>query len=226
VIGYSLPSFDHYQGFVGAAVAGPHPISDSFTGSSLNTGVWTFVNPGSDGGYDINGSELLLTVPAGSNHDPAAGGGDNAVRVVQAVQNSDLTVEVKFDSIPELRYQLEGLVVDQDAANFLTFQFKSTGDSLVVVANRVLANTETDLASVTISVPVGTTSLWLRVQRVGDVWTETWSSDGSNYNTAASFTQALTVADVGPFSGNYSTVAAAQPSFTAAVDYFLGQPAP
>lgn len=226
VVGYSLPSFDHYQGFMGASPVPAHATSDDFTGSSLNSSLWNFIDPKGDGGYGMNGSELLLTVPAGSNHDSSQGGGDNAARVVQSVQNLDFIIEAKFDSIPALPSQTEGLLVDQDISNFLSFQLQSTGDSVVAGVSRVSSKTKTDLASVTISIPAGTTSLWLRVQRAGDTWTETWSVDGSAYNTAASFTQVLTVADVGLFSGNYNAADGAQPSFTASVDYFMGQPVP
>src|SRR5262249_18156008 len=40
------------------------------------------------------------------------------------------------------------------------------------------------------------------------------------------FTQALTVADLGLFSGNYNAVTANAPGFTASIDYFAGAPSP
>src|SRR5215831_19131024 len=86
--------------------AGP-PISDDFNVSTLNTALWTFVNPVGNGSYSFSGSDLLLVVPAGSNHDPAFGGTNNAVRIVQPTSNVDFTVTVKFDSIPTAQYQFE-----------------------------------------------------------------------------------------------------------------------
>src|SRR3984893_4527117 len=53
--------------------ASPHgsgpPVTDEFNSSTLNTTLWTFVNGVNNGRYSLSGSDLLLTVPAGSNHD-------------------------------------------------------------------------------------------------------------------------------------------------------------
>jgi len=170
------------------------PVSDSFNSGALNTSLWTLVGNGS---YSLNGSDLLLTAPGGSNHDPSFGGADNAVRVLQGINSSDFTVDVKFDSIPTAQYQFEGILVDQDATNYLRFQFGSTGSSLVVDASKVLARTETAVLSSTISLPPGTTHLWIRVQKSGSTWTEFWSADGSTFNTVGSFVQTLAIVDIG-----------------------------
>src|SRR5262249_7187999 len=49
-------------------------------------------------------------------------------------------------------------------------------------------------------------------------------ADGATFNTVGSFTQVLTVADLGPFVGNFSDGSA--PAFTAAIDYFLSGSGP
>jgi uncharacterized repeat protein (TIGR01451 family) len=198
---------------------GAGPVSDNFDETALNTGLWTFVNPVGNGSFSVNGTHLLLNVPAGSNHDPAFGGSDNAVRVIQSISNVDFTVVTKFDSIPSLQYQLQGILVEQDSANYLRLQFVSTGSSLIVTANKILSHNETGI----LSSPIlgATSSLWLQVQRGGSTWTIAWSTDGSTYNTLGSFVQALTVADLGLFVGNYNPTTSSAPAFTASVDYFL-----
>src|SRR3954447_24455478 len=45
------------------------PVSDDFNSTTLNTSVWTFVNPVGNGSYSLNGGKLRLSVPAGSVHD-------------------------------------------------------------------------------------------------------------------------------------------------------------
>jgi chitodextrinase/regulation of enolase protein 1 (concanavalin A-like superfamily) len=210
---------DYFLNTVQASAAGP--VSDNFDASTLNTSLWKFISPVGNGSYSMTGSDMLLTTPSGSNHDPAYGGADNSVRVMQAVSNSDFTIEVKFDSIPNLQYQFQGIVVEQDSANYLRFQFGSTGSQLVVGASQILASSETGLFSPVISVPTGATSLWLRVQKSGSTWTEFWSTDGSTFNTCGSFTQVLNVANIGPFAGNYNNTATAAPAFTARIDYFF-----
>jgi hypothetical protein len=195
------------------------PISDGFDASSLDTSLWSFVNPVGDGNYSVQGGDLVLVVPAGSNHDPALGG-DYAVRIAQSIGNSDFTVEVKFDSIPTSKYQFQGVVVQQDAGDFLRFNFGSTGSALQVAASKILSGAETNLLNSGISLPGGASSLWLRIQKAGNTWTETWSADGSTYSNVGSFNQALTPSSIGPFAGNYGTPASAAPGFTASVDYF------
>jgi sugar lactone lactonase YvrE len=198
------------------------PVSDDFNSPVLNKGLWEFVNPVGDGSYSLNGSELLLNVPGGSNHDPAFNGMDNSVRVVQYLPNIDFQAEVKFDSIPNLQYQFMGILVEQDPANYLRLQLGSNGSSLVVSANTILAHNQTDDFSSDFSVPPSTTSLWLRVRRSGTIWTVSWSVDGVTFNNAGSILQALTTADIGVFAGNYNSGSA--PAFTAKADYFLITP--
>jgi hypothetical protein len=104
------------------------------------------------------------------------------VRAVQSIANADFTVTAKYDSIPSQQYQFEGIVVDQDANNFLRFQFGSSATTISISADTVVSSTDNGEFSNTITLPSGTTSLWLKVQRAGNTWTASWS-------------QALTVAN-------------------------------
>ncbi|HSR06745.1 MAG TPA: hypothetical protein VLM42_06315, partial [Bryobacteraceae bacterium] len=45
------------------------PVSDDFNGASLNTSLWTTALSG--GSTSMSGTQLTLTAPAGSNHDPS-----------------------------------------------------------------------------------------------------------------------------------------------------------
>src|ERR1700729_1912027 len=105
------------------------PVTDNFNTSSLNTGLWTFVNPVGNGSFSMTGTQLKLNVPPGSNHDPAFGGVDSSVRVVQTVANGDFLVTAKFDSIPAVSqtYISEGILVEQDSTHYLQFEFGNTG---------------------------------------------------------------------------------------------------
>jgi uncharacterized repeat protein (TIGR01451 family) len=203
-------------GSVGSALG---PISDNFNATELNTGRWTFVNPGGDGSYSLNGSHLLLSVPAGSNHDPVFGGVNYATRVVQSVSNGDFAVGVKFDSVPSLQYQFEGILVEQDSSNYLRLEFGSTGSSLIVHASRILSHNETPILASTVSGAAG--SLWLTVQTQGPNWTLSWSTDGVTSSTLGPFTLGLTVTRIGPYVGNYHATTSSSPAFTASVDYFF-----
>ena len=43
--------------------------SDEFNAPTLNSGLWTFVDPVGDSSAGANGSQALISVPAGSGHD-------------------------------------------------------------------------------------------------------------------------------------------------------------
>src|SRR5262249_1406013 len=147
------------------------PVSDDFNTSSLNTGLWTLVNPVGNGSLSMTGTQLKLTIPAGSNHDPAFGGVNNSMRVVQSVAHSDFVVTAKFDSIPTAsqQYVFEGILAEQDASHYIFFQIAATGSSLVVDSNVVIAGVETGKPNAVIS---ASGAIWLRVQRTGNTWTE------------------------------------------------------
>jgi regulation of enolase protein 1 (concanavalin A-like superfamily) len=215
---------DYFNNIAPVAPAGI--VSDNFNMSpvpatgGMNTNIWTMIAP-AGGTYKMSGTELLMTAPAGSNHDPAFGGANNSVRVMQTTGNADFAIEVKFNSIPKLGYQFEGILVGQDASNYLRFQFGSTGSILVVGADVIAAKADSAMFSPVISIPAKTASLWMRVVKSGNTWTQTWSADGKTYNAAGSFTQPLNVTSVGPFVGNYNGTPSAAPGFTSKVDYFI-----
>jgi hypothetical protein len=49
-------------------------VSDNFNSASLNTGLWTAVNPRGDASFSQNGSQLVIGVPAGPAHDRGRAG--------------------------------------------------------------------------------------------------------------------------------------------------------
>ena len=71
-------------------------MSDEFTEASLNTAVWQVSAP-VGGSATVSNGELVLTVPAGSNHDAAIPALD-AVQVIQPISNANFDVALKIDS--------------------------------------------------------------------------------------------------------------------------------
>jgi hypothetical protein len=61
----------------------------------------------------------------------------------------------------------------------------------------------------------------LRLARNGNIWTGSWSADGTTFSAAPSFTFDLNVASIGPYAGNYASTSVNSPAFTAIVDYFF-----
>ena len=194
---------------------GPIPgvLSDEFNGGSLDLAQWTFIDPVGDSVVDVASGQLAISVGAGLSHDVWSSGNDSA-RVTHAVANQDFFAEVKFDSIPGQKYQLQGMLVEQDANNFIRFDFYHDGNALNVFA----AVFQAGQPSIEVNTAIATGgSLYMRVKREGNQWTQQYSYDGSNWQTAITFAHTLTVASTSLFAGNAGSNA---PAFTALVDYY------
>ena len=109
-----------------ACAASGAPVSDDFHAAALNSALWSVENPVGNGSVSVNGTQLVLSVPAGSAHDTWSDG-LNALRVVQPVANADFEVESKFESMGAAQYQDEGILVEQDASTVLRFDVFQRG---------------------------------------------------------------------------------------------------
>ena len=188
--------------------------SDDFSGG-LNTALWTFVDPLGDSGVSTTGSQLAINIPPGASHDIWAGT-NHAPRVVQSVVDGDFEVEVKFDSAITQGYQMQGIVAEQDTGNLVRFDFYSDGGRTHIFAasfNNGTPNVRND------DVIASGTPMYMRMKREGDLWTQSYSYDGTSWTTSATFTDSLTVSTVGVFGGNFDTGNSA-PAHTALIDYF------
>src|ERR1700732_2787990 len=184
---------------------------------------WIFVTPVTNGSVKVNGTNLLLTVPAGPEHKLWSGG-HNTVRVVQSVANGDFLIQAKFDSSLTVSSgapsQMQGILVEQDSSNLLRFDELAGWGAVSMFSGKIIGG----VASSTIDVGITPSyPIWLRVQRTGNTFTFSWSTNGTSFTTAGSFTQALTVNRVGLYGGNAGSPA---PAFTASVDYFLSGSGP
>ncbi|MEM9215757.1 MAG: tandem-95 repeat protein [Cyanobacteria bacterium P01_F01_bin.150] len=197
--------------------------SDDFNGVALDP-RWTFVNPLGDGSLLLSGTGtedayLELSVPAGVDHDLWRTD-RNAVRAMQAATDDDFNVEVKFASEPVSKWQMQGILIEQDDSNWLRFDISSNGSSLRIFAGETSNGKSKKKLSTYI--PAGSAT-YLRVDRQGDVWTLEYSADGVSWTAAGSFTHALNVISVGTFAGNAGKNL---PAFTAQIDYFFNSAAP
>jgi len=198
-----------------ACPAGAGIVSDEFSAATLDTNVWTVVDPLGDAVLSSSGRGLEISLPAGVSHDLWTGR-LNATRILQDARDEDLEVEVKFDSRVARRFQLQGIIVQQDDRNLIRFDIFHDGATerafAAIVVNGV-ASTRANVAIV-LGAP-----MFLRVTRVGNQWTFRYSADGASWTTAASFAHALHVTRVGPFAGNHGIPASASPAHRAVVDY-------
>jgi regulation of enolase protein 1 (concanavalin A-like superfamily) len=194
------------------------PVSDNFDAPALNSAVWSFVNPLGDGVLTMNGTAATLNIPHGKSHDLWITG-NNSVRIMQPMQNVDFGVEVRFQSAVQLGNQDEGILVEQDNANFIRFDVLSDGTNVRLFAAAVTGGTATTFTNSPISAP--NAPIWLRLRRSGNSWTGSWSVDGANFIVGTRFSFTLNVSQIGPYAGTAST--GDSPSFTAIVDYFFNR---
>ncbi len=189
--------------------------SDDFNRPTLGA-PWTVTDTVGDGSVAMTGAgtpnaRLELTVPAGTAHD--AWHVNRSLRALQPTTDQDFVAEAKFDSVPSQKYQMEGLLVQQDADDWLRFNVHHNGTNLRAYAATTVAGASTKKLDVSVT---GGSSVWLRVVRAGNSWTLSTSANGSSWTTIGSFTQALDVTAIGPFAGNAGSPV---PGFTAKVDY-------
>ncbi|MGH8468034.1 MAG: immunoglobulin domain-containing protein [Gammaproteobacteria bacterium] len=202
-------------------------LSDDFNPTTTEPNpAWRFYDPydttaGNDPGQStltFDGTNALIEIPAGVSHDLWVGSGNRAPRLLQPVANGDFGIEVKFESKPATRSQDQGIIVQQNNATFLRFDTYHDGFGPRVFVAYVAGSTKTIFKNATLpSIPP-----YLRVLRTGNTWTYRYSYDGTTWTDAVTFTQALTVTEVGVFGGTSSE----NPHFLASIDYFMDLAAP
>lgn len=199
------------------------PISDDFNACGLNTGLWTFINPVGDGSYGVNGTQLRLNVPANISHNIWLEG-NRSVRVMQPTQNTDFEIITKFESSVTQRYQMQGVLVEQDSQTFLRFEIYHDGGSTQLYAARFLNGDPRALIS---GVQLPNTPPYLRITRVGNQWSFSHSNNGTEWTSGGSFTFSLNVAKTGVYGANHGTPPGRPaPAHTAIVDYFFNSASP
>jgi uncharacterized repeat protein (TIGR02543 family) len=208
--------------------------SDDFNVPRLNKGVWTFVDPVGDCSHDIVGTLdqdvwLSISVPSGSSHDIWTDG-NFAPRVMQMVSDTDFEVEVKFQSGVSRKYQMQGVVVEENLEHFLRFDFHSEGTVTKLFVSVFEPAPAGSLHPLTASVKYdqgiaapNSAPLYMRVSRQGDQWTVYHSADGVDWTSAVTFAHALTLTKIGTYAANAGS---SPPAHTAYVDYFFNTDRP
>lgn len=202
-------------------------VSDDFSTGPLNTDVWTFRNPAGDAtigfaGTGTSDAGLTISVPGGTNHDIWTNV-NAAPAILQSFTNQEFEIEARFASTPTQKYQIQGLVVQKDSANLVRFDVVQQGTRSHIFAATFINGTPTVRQD---SALTGTPPQFLRLKRVGNQWTGSFSYDGSTWRTATSFTFSTVTTAGGVFAGNAGDTPAASPAFTAQIDYFFNTAAP
>jgi hypothetical protein len=184
---------------------GPTFQSDDFNSCAGLRSHWQVVNPLGDSTLEVIGAgtdaaQLSIDVPGGVPHD--VDGTNLAPRVMQLTPDGDLELEVSFGSQPSLAGQFQGLLVQQDSTNWISFDFVGGDTGMRVTANETTAGVTTLLFSQELSTPSSSGELFMRARRTDDVWTQHYSTDGFSWQLAADFRTGQTITSIGVTAGN------------------------
>ena len=213
----SIVSMTQNRTVTASFVPAVDPRSDDFNRCELDNGRWSTLDPVGDSTFDMTGKNLVISVPAGVNHNLWTGE-NNAPRALTPAENIDFEVEVKFDSIVSLKYQIQGIIIRQDNDNLLRFDFHHDGTNMRIFAATIVNGTATMKNTQIVSGNPG----YMRVKRIGSQWSQYYSKDGLNWTLSKQFQQPITVNEAGVFAGN----AGDNPAFSASIDYFFNTAMP
>jgi regulation of enolase protein 1 (concanavalin A-like superfamily) len=185
-----------------------------FTGTTMPDG-WSFVNPvgNSTLSFTTTPGHARIVNPNGQAHD--CWWNVTCTRLMRAVDNTDHTFETRIDGVNlASASQSYGILVWQDSTHFIRFEFWTQGNGVHAAAWSVNgASLNQAILGPTITLGASNS---LRVTRTGDRFTLQYSTNGgSTWQNAGSYTQAMTVTQVGMHVINSPT-----PSTTANFDYF------
>ncbi|MCB1182878.1 DUF1349 domain-containing protein [bacterium] len=182
----------------------PIVFDDDFNGCDLDP-VWTVVDPYGDGGTAAlvnaytDSAAVAISVPGGSEHE-IWNGFLGATHILQPSPNIDFVLETKFDSNLPHVFDQEGILIKQDDTTWIRAEFFRDSLGLLSVA----VDRGPNLSTHSEYLPNGVEGpLWMRLERSGNYFTQSWSSDGVTWNLAGTpFAYDMTVTATGLFAGN------------------------
>ena len=196
-------------------------VSDDFSAAALDATLWTIVDPLGGTAVSVANKQLSIAVPGGIKHEPWTSG-NGAPRILQTVipsMNSSAWI-VKFNSLPagsSSTYPMQGLLFEQDAANYIRTDIFSDGTSVYVFAAGFIGGSANPTVYFNVQVPATGAPIWLHVIRSAAIWRVYCSLDGLTSSSIGSFSHSITLNRVGVFAGNSGT---SPEPFTCLVDYF------
>lgn len=204
-------------------------FSDDFNQVALDLTRWQMVNPFGDATFSTAGggsgdAHLEITVPGNRSHDSYTTRA--SALLLQTVKDQDFSVDVKYDSLPALDYQTEGLWIEDTAGNAIRAGIQFVNGTLRLWVGRNIGTASaSQIASVDfpdVAPPADGYSgtLYQRLTRSAWAWSVFISPDGVNWVDLADFELEAAIAKVGLEAGNYVS-GDAQPDWVMRADYFF-----
>lgn len=194
----------------------PVIVSDDLSTGTLGD-HWSYFDPVGDTLLSLSDTNAVVSIPEGTDHNLFAG--ENlAPRFRQEGPLGDFGVEAKFDSFLTNRFQMQGIVVEEDADSYLRFEIHHDGNGTRAYMAAILDDVGTTYYYDALP---SSTEHYLRVVRTGNTWTMFYSTDGSVWSELAEMVVGIESAYVGPYLGTTATGSGTPPAFIGSVDYFF-----
>lgn len=174
------------------------PFSDQFSGTTLNPG-WTVVtpNPASTVGLTGSGDLQIVASPLNGGSDLYPGSNYNAPVILQPINPSlNWTIETEISFDPTNNYQGAGILLATTTSPFTsTSQFSRIAERAFYPNGGGNVVEGAGGGSLLYS---GTTT-YLEVTKLGDVYTTSYSSDGSSWTEIGSGADPTAYSEIGLF---------------------------
>lgn len=163
--------------------------------------------------------------PADTSGRDCWAGQNTCLRLVLTPPTGNFQAEVKIDTLPPTGsgvYSYLGIIVSKDTSNFLRFELQANNAAGTwrVTAHKIISGVGSANVVSTSNLTNLLAPVYIRVNRTGDTWTLSYSTNGSTFTTVGSFSQALDLsaagAKIGPNLGNTNGTSFAYGDF----DYF------
>ncbi|MBI5472054.1 MAG: immunoglobulin domain-containing protein [Ignavibacteriae bacterium] len=193
-----------------------NPVSDDFSDPGRFASVWRMSNSALTRlvGTGTNDAALQFNLD-GTTHDLWINN-YSAPKILQDIPNGNFDVVAKFQTLPANQYQMEGIIVKENANSWLRFDFLKDAGGLKVFAGHITNSGGSTKIHSIVSLSGG--SAWLKVNRSASTWTMSYSQDNVTYTQAGQFNLTMNVDSIGVFAGNSGSPA---PPFVCNVDYFF-----
>jgi hypothetical protein len=206
----------------------------TFDGPTLDP-FWIFKDPRGGCTLVMTGTQAKISIPSGLSRDPVSlpQGGNRAPRLVQSVApfGSDVgnfAIYAKFDGVEERQYHLQGMEAIQDDKNYVRCEFYSDSCGIHALLytfdnnggyeqqrNRIIWQT------------CGVTPLLLGLERVGNLFTQFYSTDlGASWIWVDTASHVMNVDSVAVYAATSDSVQLPRvpeiwaPAFDGLIDYF------
>ncbi len=199
------------------------PRSDDFSNPGRFATTWTLSHPSITTVIGQNTADALLRMNLDATPHDLWTGNFGAVRVLQDITNGSFEVVAKFQSMPSAAYQMQGIVVKENATSWLRFDILRDNAGLKFFAGTVTSTAGT--AKINNLISISGSQVWIKVNRSEDTWTAYYSTDNSTFTQAGQFTHSMIVDSIGVFAGNQSA-GSGVPAFDCKVDYFFNTSSP